>query len=120
MSNKLKYILFFLLSALVGAINGFFGGGGGILCIPVLKKMLKLDDKQAHATAVLIMGLISLPTLFVYLMTLKFDWSQVIFVTIGSLIGGFVGAKLLNKISNKTLNFFYIILLLFCGIKSFF
>lgn len=120
MSSKTKYILFFVLSAIVGAINGIFGGGGGILCIPVLKKLLNLNDKQAHATAVMVMGLISLPTLIVYISTLQFDWLPTILVTVGSLIGGLVGVKLLNKLSNKALNICYIILLLLCAVKSFF
>ena len=37
---------------LTGFINGFFGGGGGMVCVPVLTGALKLSQKQAHATAI--------------------------------------------------------------------
>ncbi len=119
MKSNSKLILFFLLSCFVGAINGIFGGGGGILCIPIFKKLLKFSEKQAHATAVLVMSIISIPTLVIYLSTLRFDVSQLIFVTIGSLVGGLIGTNLLGKLSDKTLNVLYILVLVLSAIKSF-
>lgn len=120
MDNKTKYLIFFLLSMLVGVINGFFGGGGGMLCVPILKKFLNLTDKQSHATTVLVMSIICLPTLIIYLFTLKYQFSQLLFVTIGSVIGGFFGAKLMSKISDKTLNLLFVIILFLSGIKMLF
>jgi uncharacterized protein len=119
MKSNSKLILFFVLSCLVGAINGIFGGGGGILCIPIFKKLLKLPEKQAHATAVLVMSIISLPTLAIYLATLHFQFSQLIFVTLGSLVGGLIGVCLLGKLSDKSLNILYILVLILSAIKSF-
>ena len=120
MTQKWKYFMFFLLSALVGVINGIFGGGGGILCIPVFKKLLNMEDKTAHATAVLVMSIISIPTLIIYLSTLSVDLGQILFVTIGSLIGGLFGFLLLKKFDNKTINILYIVVLIACAVKCFF
>ncbi len=119
MRPKTKLIIFFILSGVVGAINGIFGGGGGILCIPIFKKLLGLPEKQAHATAVLVMSIISIPTLIIYLTTLHFEVSRLIFVTLGALIGGLIGAKLLGKLSDKTLNILYILVLVLSAVKSF-
>ncbi len=120
MTQKWKYFMFFLLSALVGVINGIFGGGGGILCIPVFKKLLNMEDKTAHATAVLVMSIISIPTLIIYLSTLSVDLGQILFVTMGSLIGGLFGFLLLKKFDNKTINILYIVVLIACAVKCFF
>lgn len=120
MKEKRKYIIFFILSGIIGLINGLFGGGGGILCIPVLKKLLKMEDREAHATAVLVMAIVSIPTLIIYLSTIQFNFSEVIFVTLGSLIGGLIGILLLKKFSNKVINILYIIVLFACAIKCFF
>ncbi len=120
MKERYKYIIFFVLSGIIGLINGLFGGGGGVLCIPVLKKLLKMEDKEAHATAVLVMAIISIPTLIVYLSTLQFDLSELIFVTIGTLIGGGIGVLLLKKFSNKIINILYIVVLFLCALKCFF
>jgi len=116
----MKYLIFFLLSILIGVINGFFGGGGGMLCVPILKKFLNLTDKQSHATTVFVMSIICLPTLIIYLFTLKYRFSQLLFVTIGSLVGGIFGVKLMNKISDKTLNLLFVIVLFLSGIKMLF
>jgi uncharacterized membrane protein YfcA len=120
MDKKLKYLIFFLLSAVVGVINGFFGGGGGMLCVPIFKKFLNLPDKQSHATTVCVMSIVCLPTLIVYLLTLNYTYSQLIFATIGSVAGGIVGAKIMTKISDKTLNLLFVIVLFLSGIKMLF
>lgn len=117
MDKKGKNLIFFLFALAVGAINGLFGGGGGMLCVPIFKKFLTLDDRSAHATSVLSTMLISLPTLIVYLITLPFSVSVSLLVTFGSVLGGFVGAKLLGLFSNKTLNFLFIVVLVASGIK---
>jgi len=105
---------------LIGAINGVFGGGGGMLCVPLLKWLLKLDDKSSHATTVLIMAIISVPTLVVYITTLPFDLTSVLFVTLGVVVGGFIGSKLLKKLSNSTINIFFILLMFLASLKMIF
>lgn len=120
MDKKIKIFLFFLLSILVGVINGFFGGGGGMLCVPILKNFLNITDKQSHATTVLVMSIICLPTVIIYLFTLKYQFSQLLFVTIGSIVGGIFGASLMSKISDKTLNLLFVIILFLSGIRMLF
>ena len=45
-----------LAGLLTGAVNGLFGGGGGMVAVPLLKNMLGYDEKNAHATAILIIA----------------------------------------------------------------
>ena len=118
--NKTRLILFLVFSMVIGAINGIFGGGGGMLCVPLLKWLLKLDDKSSHATTVLIMAIISVPTLIVYITTLPFDLTSVTFVTLGVVVGGFIGSKLLKKLSNDTINIAFIILMFLASLKMIF
>ncbi len=120
MDKNAKIFLLFLLSLLVGVINGFFGGGGGMLCVPILKKFLGLNDKQSHATTVFVMSIICLPTLVIYLATLNYQFSHLLFVTLGSLFGGIIGARIMSKISDKTLNLLFVIILFLSGIKMLF
>ena len=42
--------------ALTGAVNGLFGGGGGMIAVPLLGKMLGYEDKEAHATAIFVIA----------------------------------------------------------------
>jgi len=120
MKPKLKLFYFFLASIFVGIINGLFGGGGGMLCVPLLKILLNLNDKQAHATTVLVMAIVSIPTLIVYITTQSFSLVNAIFLSLGVFFGGIIGSKILNKISNEALNIVFIVLMLFAGIKMVF
>ena len=35
----------------VGAANGLFGGGGGMIAVPLLSGVMGYEEKAAHATA---------------------------------------------------------------------
>ena len=91
-----------------------------MLCVPLLKWLLKIDDKSSHATTILIMAIISVPTLIVYITTLPCDVGSIFFVTLGVVIGGFVGAKLLKKLTNTTINFVFILLMFLASLKMIF
>ncbi len=116
MKSSYKKILFFVGVIIVGFINGFFGGGGGIVCVPILKHILNCEDKQAHATTVFVMVLQSIPTLIVYITGISIKFFVSAFVVLGALIGGFIGSLMLNKIKNETLNILFILVVLFSGI----
>ena len=120
MNENLKCYLFILSSIFVGIINGLFGGGGGMLCVPILKFFLDLEDKEAHATAVFIMAIISIPTLIVYITSISFNFFQTFSLTIGVLVGGLIGAKLLKTLNNKTINILFIAVMIIAGVKMLF
>ncbi len=99
----------------VGIANGVFGGGGGMLAVPLLEKV-GLEEKRAHATAILLILPISLFSFLVYVLRGIYD-ADVLFPTaIGVSIGGFFGAKLLGKLPVKTINLLFAILQLFAGV----
>ncbi|MBR7090882.1 MAG: TSUP family transporter, partial [Clostridia bacterium] len=60
-----KIILFVIGGVLVGVANGLFGGGGGMLCVPMLL-LAGLENQKAQATAILIMTPISIASVIVY------------------------------------------------------
>ena len=41
-----------LAGALAGFINGFFGAGGGMVLVPLLLWLVRLEDKAAFSSAV--------------------------------------------------------------------
>ena len=42
---SLKEKIWLILSgSVIGILNGFFGGGGGMVCVPILEKVLKLQN----------------------------------------------------------------------------
>ena len=114
---KFKHILIFILSIAVGAINGLLGGGGGMLCVPLLQFVCGLDSKRSHATAILVMLLSSIASTIVYIRYLGEHIWVFIAALIGSLIGAYFGAKLLNKLKSIYIELLFIAVLFVAGIS---
>lgn len=116
--NSVKISIVKIVFALiVGFINGFFGGGGGLLCVPTLKKIYKLDTKTAHATAISIMFPLSVVSSVIYLLNNKLQIDKTLIISLGVVVGGFLGSILLKKLSSSFIRWVFIIILFTSGIK---
>ena len=117
-----KHNLFKLLLCgfFVGFINGFWGGGGGMICVPVLTYILKIPEKIAHATTILIILPLTISSLIVYLIKTNIDFKITTFVGIGFVLGGVIGAMLLKSINNVILRIVFNIIIIAGGIRLLF
>ena len=97
--KKIKNILWGIP---IGLINGFFGSGGGVCAVYILKKFLKVEEKKAHATAIGIILPLSCASLLVYSRA-GVDFKTILLCALGGVVGGFLGAKFLSKIPKKWL-----------------
>ena len=114
--NNFKQLLILALcGAAIGVVNGFFGGGGGMICVPVLKHILNLEEKQAHATAIFIMLPISIASTIIYITTGNFMLFDTLYTAIGVIIGGVLGAIVLKKSSNKAIDIIFASIMLIAG-----
>jgi len=110
-----------LISAVIGIItglaNGLFGSGGGTIVVPAMERFLKVEPHKAHATAIAIILPLSFLSMFIYLKNGNIDWFNVILISIGGMLGGFVGAKLLNRISDKWLHKIFGLFMVIAAVK---
>lgn len=104
-------------AVLVGFVNGFFGGGGGLLCVPTLEKVYKLETKNAHATAVAIMFPLSFASSIIYLISNSINTFSCLAVAIGSSLGGLVGAFALKKFNSNFIRWIFIAILFTAGVR---
>ena len=111
----LEHLKGLALGGLVGATNGFFGGGGGMLAVPLLKTT-GLSEQQAHATAILVILPISAFSFAVYAFRGLCDLSVLIPTSIGVTVGGLLGAKLLGKLPMKWVSVAFACLQAFAGL----
>ena len=114
--NK-RRILFFVLGAVIGTINGFFGAGGGMLAVPVLGFVGKLDERRSHATAILVMLPLCVSSAVVYAASKALDIGVLIPTCIGVFAGGIIGAKLLKFIPETLLFLIFNSLIFMSGLK---
>lgn len=120
MKRFIKNSLAVLLSAVIGFVNGFFGGGGGMLLVPTLEKVLKCPVKNSHATAIAIILPISIASAITYIIGGTFDVFSMGVVSIGCVAGGLVGAILLKKIKSGAITLIFALMMIGVGIKLLF
>lgn len=103
-----------LAGLLIGAANGFFGSGGGIIAVPMLKKY-GLEVKQAHASSLAIMLPLSALSAFMYAIKGGVDYKNTLILIPFGIAGAFLGTRLMKKISSRWLSVAFGVLLVFSG-----
>ncbi len=115
--NKYKWLLLILVGAFAGFLNGMFGGGGGMVVVPMLIHFLKYEKKQAHATAIFIILPLSILSGILYATYGNFNFYTTLYVGIGVIVGGVLGALLLKKLSSKYVTWIFSLIMLIAGLK---
>ena len=112
-----KKLLLSICGALIGFVNGFFGGGGGMICVPLLEKVLNLKNKFAHATALVVIFPLSFVSAVVYF--LSGNLQTIPFLTVGSgvILGGILGSFLLKFLPAKAIRIIFVFVMLAGGIR---
>lgn len=117
-NKKIKGVLLKnCFALLVGFINGFFGGGGGLLCVPTLEKVYKLETKRAHATAIAVMLPLSIVSTIIYLINNYINFELSLSVIVGVILGGFIGAIALKKVKGSFVRWLFIAILFIAGVR---
>lgn len=119
LSVKEKFLLCFC-GALIGLVNGFFGGGGGMICVPLLERLLHLPSKYSHATAIVIILPISFVSAVIYVLSGNLQTLPFVAVGSGVVLGGILGSFLLKFLPTKVVQIVFIILMLAGGIRLLF
>lgn len=120
MNSKNKTLWLILSGCLTGLINGFFGGGGGMVVVPMLSYLLSFPVKQSHATALAVILPVTIISSCVYIFKGKINWIVAAVLGVGVLAGGILGAKLLNKIKTKSITIIFSVIMAVAGIKMLF
>ena len=110
MQAKTKYAL---SGTAAGLVNGLFGGGGGMVLVPLLNGWCGLAGKQAFATCVAAILPLSAVSAAVYLLRQAFDWAA----ALPYLIGGLVGGQLFRRVSVTWLRGLFAAFLLYGGVR---
>ncbi|MGN1114114.1 MAG: sulfite exporter TauE/SafE family protein [Oscillospiraceae bacterium] len=116
MNIKNKKIFQYISGVLIGAANGLFGSGGGILAVPLLEKS-DSNVKKAHATSVAVTLALSIVSSFVYFNSGNIDIVYTLkFIPFG-IAGAYIGTKLLVKLSNRTLKRIFGVIMVIFGLR---
>lgn len=106
-----------LTGSVAGIANGLFGGGGGMIVVPMLNFLLKYENKHSHATALLIILPLSIVSGLLYTIFGNFNINSGVPTVIGVVFGGIIGALLLKSLSSKVIVIIFSVVMAIAGIK---
>ena len=106
-----------LAGGAAGLANGLFGGGGGMVFLPILSRWGNLSQRKLYATCVGVIFPVCLVSAAVYLWKGGVSLAAALPYLAGGLIGGFLGGKLYGKVSTKFLKWLFAAFLFYAGVK---
>ncbi|MDE5755526.1 MAG: sulfite exporter TauE/SafE family protein [Clostridia bacterium] len=118
LGKKGRIVLTVIASLFVGVANGLFGGGGGMLVIPIFTILLGLEEKLAHSSAILTILPLSLVSGIVYIVQGNFKIPDGLWVGGGVILGGLIGTFLMKKLSNNALKIVFYTLMIVAGVST--
>ena len=107
-----------LAGGAAGLVNGFFGGGGGMVLVPLLTGKCGLDQRRAFATSVAVILPLCVLSSAIYLFRGSLDLTAALPYLAGGLVGGFAGGKLFKNLNMDLLRRGFALLILYGGVKA--
>ena len=114
-----KPLWFALAGAAAGVVNGFFGGGGGMVLVPLLAGKCGLDQRKAFATSVAVIAPLCALSAGIYWFRGDLELSAALPYLIGGTVGGWAGGKWFKGVKMPWLKRIFGLLLIYGGVRSF-
>jgi uncharacterized membrane protein YfcA len=102
-------------------MGGLLGVGGGLVMVPLQVVWAGMSQRQANATslvAIIPIAVAALPIYYFHVGTPQVDLHMALFLVIGSVVGAYIGARLLKKIPDLPLRIAVASLLFLVGLKE--
>jgi len=112
-----KHYKHILIGIVTGAANGLFGSGGGTIAVPAMVLILGAEEHKAHATAISIILPLTVISAFFYITNNYVDWDLTFKVTLGGILGGYIGAKLLNICPSRILRKIFAVFMIIAAVR---
>ena len=100
-----------------GLVNGLFGGGGGMVLVPLLSQLTDLDEREVFSASVAVILPICLISLATTAFTGEIPWSASLPYLLGSGIGGYCALRFGKNIPNRWLHRGLGLMILWGGIR---
>ncbi|MCH5191903.1 MAG: sulfite exporter TauE/SafE family protein [Oscillospiraceae bacterium] len=114
----MKNIKKFAAGIAIGAVNVILGAGGGMLTVPLYRK-LGMDQKQSQINAVATILPITVISACIYLLNENVSFLDAGVYIIPGLLGSVAGTFLIKKASNKILTVIFALFMIWAGARMF-
>lgn len=100
-----------LLGALIGLIaglaSGYVGVGGGFIMVPMMLGILNIPMRYASGTSLIAIMILAVPGVIAQIMLGHVDFVAGIAISVGTIPGALIGARLVSHIPERTLRFIF-------------
>ena len=110
--NSVQFRQAAVIGAAAGLLGGLFGVGGGLIIVPGLVSLAKMDRRLSHGSSLAATLPIATASLLTYLSQGNVDWAVALFLAIGAIVGAIVGTQLLRVIPKNVLVMMFVITVL--------
>jgi uncharacterized membrane protein YfcA len=116
-----KQIMIFSIGAsfFAGIISSFFGIGGGIIFVPLMVVGIGMTMKKAAPTSQFILLFASISGIISHSMLGHPDFLQAALLSVGSFVGGIIGARISLNIKERSLQILVSVIIIIAAIKLF-
>ena len=119
--NMTTILLLIIIGLVAGTLGGMVGLGGGIILIPALILIMKLDQQTAQGTSIAIMlPPIGLFAVYNYYKAGYVNIKYAFVIAMAFMVGGYFGSILALKLSPDVMRKVFSVLLVVIAIKMFF
>jgi uncharacterized membrane protein YfcA len=112
-----QYLSYVLVGIVAGYFSGLFGIGGGFIMVPLLTFLLGFPVKRAAATSLAAIFLSAIAGVIGYALNDGVVWAAAIALSAGSVVGSFIGARLLQVIPQRVMIWIYVVLLTVLAVR---
>ncbi|WP_157496906.1 sulfite exporter TauE/SafE family protein [Leifsonia sp. Leaf264] len=114
---RASFLRLVLTGAVGGLLSGSFGGGGGILMVPLLVTFVGMDQRRASATSLVAIIPAAIVGSLTYVAHGSVDAFAAIFLIIGGVIGSAFGSQVMRRTPIGVLRWLFIALLLVVAVR---
>lgn len=102
-----------LSGAAAGAVNGLFGGGGGMVLLPLLTKWGGVSARGAFATCIAAIYPMCIVSAFFYYLRVRPELTVLLPCVLGGIVGGIAAGLTFEKVPVRVLKLIFGVFLLY-------
>lgn len=114
---KSNLMIIIVIGFITGFVNGLLGIGGGTILIPAMVMIMGISQHQAHGTSLAVILPTTIVSCIIYGLNNDLNYTIAFQVALGGILGGYTGARLMNKISGPRLKQFFGLFMFVAGIR---
>jgi uncharacterized membrane protein YfcA len=114
-----RYLILPVISFFAGGVNGFLGTGAGIVLVYLLTYLNrgKSETKNNFAMTIALVIPMSAISLYFYIRGGNVDYELIRISVIPAMLGGILGAYLMDKINRRLLSLIFAVLVIYSGFR---